>query len=191
MIVGYKEKFPWGDPTDFEKKILASQIPNTAELLEVVPKIHTIRKDESDRWHRARQNFLKIHHTVHVRQKTQRTFWINECTGIQDMEITWEECDPMMVRILPVINSPEWHGRIPRVYIDSIEIGLDMILQLAKNDGFNSTTDFFRWFHEDFAGKIIHWTDFRYPVDAKKVEDAYKVSVPTFSNNDLQTLLNL
>lgn len=185
MIVGYKTVFPWGDPTDFEKKILASQIPRAAELLEVTPKIHTIRVDEKDRWHRGRGQLQKIHHTVHVRQKAQRTFWINECTGIQDVEISWQPVDKVSELLFPNVAK---NGCLPKVYIDSIEIGVNAIISLAKNDGFNSFVDFFRWFDHDFAGKIIHWTDFRYPVDAKKVEDAYKVSVPTFSENDLQTL---
>ncbi len=190
MIVGYKTVFPWGDPTDFEKKILASQIPRAAELLEVTPKIHTIRADESDRWHRGRGQYLKIHHTVHVRQKTQRTFWINECTGIQDVEISWQEVEQkdQIGLLFPALLKD---GCLPRVYIDSIEIGINATIQLARNDGFNSFVDFFRWFDTDFAGKIIHWTDFRYPVDAKKVEDAYQVSVPTFSQKDLQTLKSL
>lgn len=34
--------------------------------------------------------------------------------------------------------------------------------KLAENDGFDSIEDFFAWFNEDFTGKIIHWTDFKY-----------------------------
>lgn len=33
---------------------------------------------------------------------------------------------------------------------------------LARNDGFDTLSEFFEWFHEDFSGKIIHWTDLKY-----------------------------
>ena len=33
---------------------------------------------------------------------------------------------------------------------------------LAKNDGFDSVDDFFKWFDKDFNGKIIHWTNKKY-----------------------------
>lgn len=194
MNMPYKQVFPWGERTHFEEKIRASQAliktpPVISYEAKWVPKIHTIREDKGDRWHRGRGQFLKIHHAYGVRTKEYRCFLVTECTGVQDIEIMWERAPEGSERLLPSII--EWHGRIPRLYIDSIEVGLDTMLTVAKNDGFNSATDFFRWFKTDFAGKIIHWTDFRYTVDAKKVEEAYKVSLPAFSSNDLQTLLNL
>ena len=37
------------------------------------------------------------------------------------------------------------------------------MLQLAKNDGFDSIEDFFKFFTKDiFVYKLIHWTDFKY-----------------------------
>jgi len=38
----------------------------------------------------------------------------------------------------------------------------DYLKTLARNDGFESVDDFFKWFNADFQGKIIHWTDFKY-----------------------------
>ena len=46
--------------------------------------------------------------------------------------------------------------------IDNIVLTNKQIEQLAKNDGFDSVQDFFNWFNEDFNGRIIHWTDFKY-----------------------------
>ncbi|MBS7234285.1 hypothetical protein KHA90_25155, partial [Flavobacterium psychroterrae] len=36
------------------------------------------------------------------------------------------------------------------------------MLQLAQNDGFDSIEDFCSYFNENYKGKIIHWTDFKY-----------------------------
>jgi hypothetical protein len=36
------------------------------------------------------------------------------------------------------------------------------MLMLAQNDGFDTIEEFFEYFNEDFSGKIIHWTNFKY-----------------------------
>ena len=40
--------------------------------------------------------------------------------------------------------------------------GLDQMETLAIADGFDSIEDFFKYFTNDFTGKIIHWTDLKY-----------------------------
>jgi len=33
---------------------------------------------------------------------------------------------------------------------------------LAKNDGFESVEDFWKWFNVEKTFRCIHWTDFKY-----------------------------
>ena len=57
------------------------------------------------------------------------------------------------------------------------------IQKLSLNDGFDSCEDFFAWFNEDFSGKIIHWTPFRYDPRSIEVNDATIVKAPADVRN--------
>jgi hypothetical protein len=49
-----------------------------------------------------------------------------------------------------------------QIVVDGNCLNKNISEQLAINDGFETVEHFFRWFNEDFSGKIIHWTDLRY-----------------------------
>ena len=54
-----------------------------------------------------------------------------------------------------------------RVSINGRELEEDEIEQLAFNDGFEAVEDFEDYFiaemeNDEYAGKILHWTDFKY-----------------------------
>lgn len=111
-------------------------------------KIHTIREDPHDRWHAGR----KIHHATGVRTPNYNCFKEDECTGTQDIIMTYA------------------HGDILEVSIDDKYFYWEEKRQLALYDGFENWMQMFDWFYpliekspnEHFAGKIIHWTDHRY-----------------------------
>jgi len=48
------------------------------------------------------------------------------------------------------------------VFVGDVFLSRWSINHLAKNDGFEGIEDFFKWFNEDFKGKIIHWTNYKY-----------------------------
>ena len=131
MVLGFKVKFPWGEPTNFKEKILART------------KIHTIRK--RGRWRAG----LQLHmangvRTIFYNQFNAGRRDLSTCTGTQDLEIIYK-------------------GPRIRVFIDRKEITYMELLQLAHNDGFDSTADFKRWFNTTQTDlQIIHWTGFRY-----------------------------
>ena len=104
-------------------------------------KIHSIREDTHRRWYKGR----KIHFATGVRTWHYNQFHEGKCTGTEHIAIFWFE-------------------RVPVVYIGEAAFPstANQVALLAKNDGFDSTEDFFKWFNKDFNGKIIHWTDFRY-----------------------------
>lgn len=123
-----------------------------------VPKIldgtkeHTIREDATNRWKVG----MTMHMATGVRTKGYNQFAKKTCLGIQKVEIKWHN---------PPANQSHL-GRGVKVLIDGENISHnDEILDaLVKKDGFNDRKEFFSWFSEDYTGKILHWTDFKYQV---------------------------
>lgn len=120
-------------------------------------KKHTIREDKNNLWRVG----MKIHMATGVRTKNLHKFREETCLGLQTIEIKWKEPD----ELLRSLNEPYWTwGRSVRVLIDGVIVtGVDEIIDsLALNDGFKDRDDFFKWFCNDFTGKIIHWTELKY-----------------------------
>lgn len=114
-------------------------------------KIHTIRHDKSDRWHAGR----KIHFwRGNPRNVKANPYQFDEgvCSSVQRIAIRW--------------YADEEGTKEPYVWIDGKILGVGFDAnnnrELALKDGFTSTYEFFEWFNEDFDGKVIHWTDFKY-----------------------------
>ena len=102
-------------------------------------KIHTIRADQSDRWHYG----LKMHMATGVRTKSYYCF--NDqyvCTGTQQVRID---------------------AKCHQIFVDDEILNNDKTALLIRNDGFDDSDDFWEWFKDvDSTMKLIHWTDFRY-----------------------------
>jgi len=144
MILSFKKQFPWGEPTNFKEKILSGT------------KIHSIRDDKTARWKPG----MQIHMAYGVRTKFYECFNKNNCKSKQYIYIVNNE----KIRMVGIDDSPNGPGDL--FYMNNLESGDEAmrinVEILAKNDGFDSVDDFFKWFHSDFKGVIIHWTDFRY-----------------------------
>ena len=166
-----------GEPTYFPEKIwsglrhleVGSELANylrsryscEKSILDFEPKLHTIRKDEKDRWKVG----AKIHMVINNRTKDRLQFApVLEVKSMQKIKIA---------------RSVKGNHTEVAVYIDDKQFGTatfladspmsysDELRVLAFNDGFdalNSTLklSFFQWFSEDFEGKIIHWTELKY-----------------------------
>jgi len=162
MILGFKTKVN-GKLTHFVQKILASVLLEWAEAY--VPKKHTIRHGK--RWRAG----MKLHLATGVR--TKEYFQFNEnikgleiCKSVQDIKIkdvsdeSLDENTYLYEDYVPKLKETFYLSF--KVYVDGRLLSLKEIDLLAKNDGFDSTHDFFQWFNTDFEGQIIHWTDLRY-----------------------------
>jgi len=186
MILGYKQYFPFsGEWTNFEHKILAglpsgysmvigksycSGLPINQQLsymnlfldniANADPKLHSIREDKHNRWKPG----MIIHHSFGVRTKNYRCFAKSKCVAVQAIEI--EEmimCDSFKCYVcVETTKLNEVLTRVFKVKIDERLLYTSEIESLAKNDGFDTTEDFFKWFNGNFKGKIIHWTDLKY-----------------------------
>lgn len=129
------------------------------------PKIHTMRSDEKNRWKKGNN----IHFAINNRQPDRFQFApILECSGIENISInTFKRSDAEFLSNDDIIIgedvfSVEINGKI----LSKKEVEL-----LSKNDGFDSVEDFFEWFNENWTGKIIHWTTFRYSPESIEVKD--------------------
>lgn len=141
------------------------------------PKIHTMRSDSNDRWQKGK----KIHSVINNRTPNRFQFAPTiPCTGFERVKIKW-------------YGGNERLDKAVRVYIEGKEIGCGIwnknfetqpiftgkqMFELRKNDGFESLQDFFAWFNEDWSGKIIHWTSFRYRPEAIEVFDEQLIDEP-------------
>ena len=135
MILSYKKQFPWNKPTDFKRKIMDCV------------KIHTIREDPHGRWQEGKH----IHHAHGARTKSYDCFLENDCVSVQSLHINYYDLGSNLQKTEVIIDGKLVSG-----------IHDELLKKLAKNDGFDSVNDFFKWFDSDFQGKIIHWTDYKY-----------------------------
>ncbi|MDV4078158.1 hypothetical protein CMT44_04230 [Elizabethkingia anophelis] len=125
------------------------------------PKLHTIREDKSNRWKVG----MMIDFFINTRTKNMFRFAPQvQVKSVQEIFMTRRGSD------LEITISKE-HSYIGGddfyLYYDAKEL-------LAINDGFDSYSDFVKYFYEIieengkktgnywFKGKIIHWTDFKY-----------------------------
>lgn len=156
MILGFKKKFPWGDETNFMQKILACvpvdennrQASPGNMFQSFTPKIHTVRIGD-----RIKPG-TRLHMATGVR--TSQYFCFNE--GIKELEYcksiqhVWIYSQDRVV--LVATQVPEKGGKIYTWNFVPVDVEV-----FATNDGFNTVEDFWKWFHTDTFGSIIHWTD--------------------------------
>jgi hypothetical protein len=164
MILGFMQRFPWKEPTYFREKILAGA--GRGPIVSM-PKIHTMRVDSSGRWkagmkiqmvYRGPKYSISDHFNKGIPE-------IESCISTQRVQITWIFKNEYVQTILPCKKIKGPHGEFeyyPSVWVEDNQLSNTEILMLAINDGFDGLDDFFRWFKNDFTGKIIHWTNFKY-----------------------------
>lgn len=134
MLIGYKPQFH-------------------AKILDGTKK-HTIRTDAHDRWHAG----MKMHQSAGVRTKQYRLLRMDTCTGTQTIEILWNRNIFFLSKAIVYVDCES----IGYFYPEKIQLTDKKVIELAINDGFETVQDFFKWFNDDYEGKIIHWTNLRY-----------------------------
>lgn len=127
--------------------------PNDHERLEN-PKIHTIREDKNNRWKPGND----IHFVINNRTKKSFQFApVLPVVSVQRISIKHENTYTHKKTATIEIDG-NWFAAY-NFNQNNIYGKLELLI---KNDGFNSVEDFFNYFNEDFDGKIIHWTNFKY-----------------------------
>lgn len=132
--------------------------PEFEDLIKDGIKKHTIRADKSNRWEVGNSIQFWRGNPRNTRGKIKpRQFGIGKCSEIKKIQIIHSQnfstllIDDKEIETLWVDNSSF------RVY--STETDCPVFYQLAKDDGFNSISEFLEWFNTDFEGKLIYWDD--------------------------------
>lgn len=125
-----------------------------------LPKLHTIRHDENERWRPG----MDIHFVINSRTKDRFQFApVVRCISVQTIEILDSTHLPRVNGI--VLEFPlkdEIFYLAYDVKIDGRFLDEHEIRELARNDGFETVEDFFKYFNKGFKGRLIHWTNLRY-----------------------------
>lgn len=122
-------------------------------------KIHTIREDKKNRWKVG----TNIDFFINCRQKDMFRFApVVPVVSIQEVEIKYF-LSGKKKQITIFIDQKKYVCIDYTFGVNVTDFDKQKImLEFAKNDGFDSVEEFFKYFNEDFKGKIIHWTDFKY-----------------------------
>ena len=131
--------------------------PEFEQKIKEGTKIHTLRSDNADRWHKGR----KIHFWVgnpRNKSKNPRQFDFGVCTGIQWCKLSLYDRKILIFPInlamneLPPLSSTEGYKKLSSDF--------------WKNDGFDCEDDFWNFFQNMESpviyAKIVHWTEFAY-----------------------------
>ena len=110
------------------------------------PKLHTILKDENNRW-----EVSQLIHLV-INNKTKKRLQFAPMLQIVNIQ---------KIEIKKLNSSGDWKKDFV-VSVDDKYLDAEGIALLSDNDGFEDVDDFFKWFNIDFTGKIIHWTPLWY-----------------------------
>jgi hypothetical protein len=154
VILGFKTKFPWGEPTNFVGKILSC--PHECSFLyELTPKRHTIRTGQRFRAGISIQMATGVR-TKHYEQFNRNIKELETCISVQRFDLTFRSPDVVALYI---------DGKLKycknRDHLFECEPG--WMKTFAINDGFNDAEHFFRWFTTSVRnGQVIHWTDHKY-----------------------------
>lgn len=132
MHLSFKTVSHWGWKTSFPEKILGGL------------KLHTIR--QGTRFSVG----VRLHMATGMRTKNYNCFNADrgdcqQCLGVQ--------------RILVEPKQKEiyiWDG------MDFRKMTWVEVDRLAKNDGFDNTWQFWKWFTEPVNGQLVHWTNLLY-----------------------------
>jgi hypothetical protein len=137
-----------------EKEEVAAQVLTHPDLsadvyLNSHPKIHTIRIDRAERWQKGKD----IHFIIHNRSKKRFQFApVRKVISTQEITISNRY----------IQKSITGGDDYPMVIVDGEQLNYQKCLELAINDGFKSLNEFMEYFSEDFKGKLIHWTNYKY-----------------------------
>lgn len=132
---------------EYVDKYYSTFLNYEAPINHVLPKLHTIRHDEHERWKAG----MNIHFVINNRTPNRYQFApVIKCTSVQEINIVYW------------YNPKTEQFDKPAIYIDKKVLSKKQVEQLAVNDGFDNTEAFFAYFNTNFNGKIIHWTNTRY-----------------------------
>lgn len=167
-----KERIVVPNPKQIDLAFLGVMVYGNFSREEVItktfkPKRHTIRQDKSNRWKAGRKIQMvyrgpKYSIADHFNKCIPE---LEECRLVQSITIKWRR--PTWLQKQYGNAIPPFTVKIKNqyvfIYIDQKLIGHKTLRELAINDGFDSITDFLKYFKKSIIGwKILHWTACQY-----------------------------
>jgi len=168
-----------GGETLFPEKVMASRLNDQVstewilyekqrqgppvELMSLVPKIHTINK--GNRWKAGDLIHPEVWLDQPHKSKVIQFHRAFKCTGTQDISVKYLATGVTYIAkkgTEPKIGYAPRNTFVKKVTVDGKALRLKKLKELAIFDGFNDLSHFFKYFHEDFEGQIIHWSKNRY-----------------------------
>lgn len=135
---------------------MGSEYYSGKEILDMDPKLHSIRADKKGRWKPG----MKIHMVINNRTKKRLQFApVLEVKSVQEFQVVYFSEKNKIRAVVYIDGVLQGEAFWINCQFKFASITLE---RLAKNDGFDSVNLFFEWFDKDFTGKIIHWTDHKY-----------------------------
>lgn len=138
--------------------LLTFSKPKFEKLIKDEIKIHTIREDKGNRWKVGTKIHFWLGNPRNIRAKVPpKSFGVGYVKEIKEIEFHWWKPEHPNLYTNPLDDLT--NGRYCDVYIDGQVISIEQIHYLAISDGFNDRLDFFKFFNQDFKGKLIYWKD--------------------------------
>lgn len=127
---------------------------NRYALATCLPKLHTFREDEKNRWKAG----ISIHPFINNRTKKMLQFAPQfPCKSTQRVIITVND------KIKSVYVDGKIYACLHSDLASKPQVRDRALLTvMAQNDGFETLEGFFDYFAPRFSGKIIHFTDLKY-----------------------------
>lgn len=157
MILSFRTQFPWGEPTDFVRKIKEGI------------KIHTIREDNRG-WYDPSNYGKPLDLCTGVRTKKFDRFYRTTFKLAYKIKLY-----PEVKKIyIAVIDTKHFYE-------------LESVDELARKDGFDSVEDFWRYFDKPFYGKLIYWEQTEFPWASPESIERGNKFIERIKNGTLQT----
>lgn len=139
MILGFKTKFP--------KQDFGSKPTEFVSKIQRGIKTTTFREDKHKRWKAGRS--IQFYEGGY-RKKQRKKFFEDTCKSVQEVAM-----QNAFGEILFSFDGGKQKS-----------LSYDQLLNIAKNDGFDSVSEFITYFipqsGAEWKGRIIHWTDLKY-----------------------------
>lgn len=131
-----------------EMKIGMTALPEDYKIKTFIPKLHTIRIDEKDRWRPG------VIIDFFINPRTKKMFRFAPRVPVVSTQKLFLTYFPVSDRIV--------------AQIDGKRLKADKLIVLSQNDGFDNYEDFKNYFKPFISSgnptpfKLIHWTDLQY-----------------------------
>lgn len=143
--------------------------PKFEGLIKENIKQHTIRADKNNRWKVGNSIQFWMGNPRNVRAKNKPyQFGTGVCSRIEKIEFRWWKTENE--KLYPNSFDDVENEKYCDVYLNDEVLKIEEVQALAINDGFEDSIEFFKFFNENFVGKLIFWNKTIWIKNIKKMK---------------------